>query len=68
MLIKAVLKVKKILSNNPWEIKEYSNGEIIIFWKPEKCIHSAVCEKTLPNVYNPQEKPWISLKAQARKN
>ena len=39
--------------------KEYSNGEITILWKPEKCIHAGICVKTLPKVYNPKEKPWI---------
>lgn len=39
--------------------KEYSNGEVTILWKPEKCIHSGICVRTLPNVYNPKEKPWI---------
>jgi predicted GNAT family acetyltransferase/uncharacterized Fe-S cluster protein YjdI len=39
--------------------KEYSNGEVTIVWKPEKCIHAGVCVKTLPKVYNPKEKPWI---------
>ncbi len=41
--------------------KEYSTREITILWKPEKCIHSGICVKTLPKVYNPQEKPWIKL-------
>ncbi len=39
--------------------KEYTNGEVTILWKPEKCIHSGICVKTLPNVYSPKEKPWI---------
>ncbi len=39
--------------------KEYSNGEITILWQPEKCIHSGICVKTLPQVYNPNEKPWV---------
>jgi uncharacterized Fe-S cluster protein YjdI len=41
------------------ERKEYSNGETTIVWKPELCIHSGVCVKTLPTVYNPKERPWI---------
>ena len=41
------------------ERKEYSNGEITIVWQPKLCIHSGVCVKTLPQVYNPQERPWI---------
>lgn len=41
------------------EIKEYSNGEITIVWQPGKCCHAGICVKTLPQVYNPKEKPWI---------
>lgn len=41
--------------------KKYSNGEITIVWKPEKCIHSGVCVRTLPQVYNPKAKPWITI-------
>ena len=41
------------------ERKEYSNGEITIVWQPKLCIHSGVCVRTLPQVYNPQERPWI---------
>jgi uncharacterized Fe-S cluster protein YjdI len=39
--------------------KEYSNGEITIVWQPGKCIHSGVCVKMLPRVYNPNRKPWV---------
>jgi uncharacterized Fe-S cluster protein YjdI len=40
-------------------VKEYSNGELTVVWKPAKCIHAAECVKALPEVYNPKEKPWI---------
>lgn len=40
-------------------IKEYSNEEITIVWQPEKCIHSGVCVRKLPQVYQPGERPWI---------
>ncbi len=39
--------------------KEYSTKEITIVWKPGKCIHSGICVKTLPEVYDPNAKPWI---------
>lgn len=39
--------------------KEYSNGEVTIVWRSAKCIHSGICVKTLPGVYNPREQPWI---------
>ena len=40
-------------------MKEYVKDDLVIMWKPEKCIHAGICVKTLPNVYNPKEKPWI---------
>ena len=41
------------------KIKEYTNGEVTVIWKPELCKHAGICVKTLPEVYNPNEKPWI---------
>ena len=43
--------------------KEYTNGEITIVWKPRRCIHSGLCVKALPEVYQPEEKPWIKVDA-----
>lgn len=40
--------------------KEYSNGELTVIWQPAKCIHAKECIKTLPEVYKPNEKPWIT--------
>ncbi len=42
-------------------IKEYTNGEFTILWKPKACIHAAECVKRLPQVYKPKEKPWITM-------
>ncbi|MDH3698498.1 MAG: (4Fe-4S)-binding protein [Flavobacteriaceae bacterium] len=41
------------------KIKEYVNGDLTVVWKPAKCIHAAVCVETLPQVYDPNAKPWI---------
>ena len=46
----------------PEDQKEYSNGEIVITWKPDVCIHSANCIRQLPGVFNPAERPWIKIK------
>ena len=40
---------------------EYSNGELTIVWQPSLCKHAGICVKTLPMVYNPQERPWIKI-------
>ena len=48
--------------NKQETIKEYSNGEVTIVWKPETCIHSTVCwkgENGLRSVFDPFRKPWI---------
>lgn len=40
---------------------EYSkNKGITILWTPSKCIHAGICVKSLPKVYHPKEKPWIT--------
>lgn len=40
--------------------KKYTNGEVTIVWKPNECIHSAVCFKGLGEVFDPQKRPWIT--------
>lgn len=41
------------------ETHEYTNGEITILWKPKLCVHAGICVKSLPQVYNPKERPWL---------
>ncbi|NIG56075.1 (4Fe-4S)-binding protein [Chitinophaga sp. Cy-1792] len=40
--------------------KKYTNGEVTIVWKPNVCVHSEVCFHGLPEVFNPNNKPWIN--------
>ncbi len=40
-------------------VKKYQNGDLTVVWKPQLCIHAKICVKTLPEVYDPNEKPWI---------
>ena len=47
------------------KVKEYSNGEVTVVWEAEKCIHSAICAKGLPEVFQPRERPWIKIDAAA---
>lgn len=41
------------------KVKEYSNGEITVIWKPNICIHSEKCWRNLPEVFQPKSRPWI---------
>lgn len=43
--------------------RHYSNGEIIVHWKPELCSHSTLCVKNLPKVFDVGRRPWIDAKA-----
>ncbi len=45
------------------KIKEYSNGKTTVVWEAEKCIHSAICAKGLPAVFQPRERPWVKIDA-----
>lgn len=47
---------------NPKDIKkEYTNGEVTVVWQSRKCIHSGICVKNNPDVFQPKEKPWIKI-------
>ncbi|MBK6641303.1 MAG: (4Fe-4S)-binding protein [Bacteroidia bacterium] len=40
--------------------KRYNNGEVTVVWQPHLCIHSAICFRGLPEVFDPRKRPWIT--------
>lgn len=40
--------------------KKYTNGKVTVVWQPTMCIHSAICFRGLPDVFNPKARPWIT--------
>jgi uncharacterized Fe-S cluster protein YjdI len=44
-------------------VKQYTNGEITVVWKPDVCEHTGVCVRGLHEVFDPQRRPWIQLQS-----
>lgn len=41
--------------------KTYTTEDLTVMWQPHKCIHSAICFKGLPMVFDPRKRPWINI-------
>lgn len=41
--------------------RRYSNGEIVVIWRPGLCEHSGECLRSLPSVFRLEERPWVRI-------
>jgi len=42
-------------------VREYTNGEITVVWKPDICQHARYCWTLLPGVFDPKNRPWVNM-------
>ena len=47
----------------PRALQVYETPEITVTFEPALCIHSAVCVRGLPGVFDVRRKRWIALEA-----
>jgi uncharacterized Fe-S cluster protein YjdI len=45
----------------PLSNHNYKNKDIAVLWQPKLCIHSGICFKGLPGVFDPRRQPWIEM-------
>jgi uncharacterized Fe-S cluster protein YjdI len=44
-------------------VKEYATDEIVVEWDSRLCYHSHNCVRALPQVFDPDRRPWVKVDA-----
>jgi uncharacterized Fe-S cluster protein YjdI len=39
----------------------YRNERIAVHWNPSRCVHSERCMRGLPQVFQPDARPWVQV-------
>lgn len=45
----------------PGVARVYRNEQIAVTWEPALCIHVGHCFRDLPEVFQPQNRPWVNI-------
>lgn len=43
--------------------REYRTEQIVVYWEPQLCIHTARCLRALPQVFDVHRRPWVLVDA-----
>jgi len=49
--------------HEPDVLKKYEGDGIEVHWEPKLCIHVTSCIRALPDVFDPDARPWIKVEA-----
>ena len=41
--------------------RRYVRGDLVVLWDSDICEHCENCVQSLPEVFRPNERPWIDL-------
>lgn len=41
----------------------YEKGLLRVFWQSDLCTKCQLCHQELPQVFDPEKRPWVNLKA-----
>ena len=42
-------------------VRTYENDDIRVLWDASRCIHTGICLRTLPTVFDLERRPWIDV-------
>lgn len=43
--------------------REYEGERLTVLYEPKRCLHAAECVKALPDVFDPDARPWVDPEA-----
>jgi len=43
--------------------REYRTEQIVVYWEPALCVHTARCLNALPQVFDVNRRPWVDVHA-----
>src|SRR2546428_7067668 len=49
--------------HKPDVLRRYEGAGIVVHWEPSLCIHVANCIRALPDVFDPNARPWVRVDA-----
>jgi len=52
---------EKEARRRPGVERVYENREIAVLWEPKLCIHAGYCFRGLPEVFQPEGRPWVKI-------